>query len=558
MTALMLIDDYKTGCTRYEGFGCINDVHALIEEHAASKKQISELHSAVMGGRLGDVFSYFVSAAGQNSLHETLRVERFFNTERAMCALDEDYWNRLIDVINVKNFMPAEKRDEWFDSLNKWRKADRFSLASVKPVPFDRDSALSTAKSLLDERKDFFSEMVDGVFQKLSPHHFTNKAEGFSVRMIVDNVMPSINRNYDKQEYINDLRKIIGLLFNREGAEKVTSHQLFNDLQKYYGEWVSIDGDAIALKPHKSGTVHVQISQEIADALNVVLAYRYPNVIPMKKARGNGRQKNTFSSDRTYQLFSEPLPFAVSDYFGEMARKGVKPKTHDGMTPCYEYSLPGTYLHSQATNDDVARIYAMVGGVVKEENALTYLFDYDPAPVFEHLFINGTLPDQKSHQLYPTKNDIRNTALDMAEVQEHHTVIDPSAGFGDLIDSLPRNAATTAIEIHSLAATVLRAKGFNTVHGDFLAQYPASVGLFDRVIMNPPYSEGRWEKHVTHALSFIKPGGKLVAVLPASAPKSTKMNNIGGGYDVSFSKEYPQAFEGTFVNVVVMVVDRHE
>ncbi|MDT0135705.1 MULTISPECIES: DUF4942 domain-containing protein [Providencia] len=558
MTALMLIDDYKTGCTHYEGFGCINDVHALIEEHATSKKQIIELHSKVMGSRLGDVFSYFVSAAGQNSLHETLRVERFFDPERAMCALDQDYWNRLIDVINVKNFMPAEKRNEWFDSLNEWRKADRYSLASVKPVPFNRETALSTAKSLLDERKDFFSEMVDGVFKNLSPHHYTNKSEGFSVRMIVDKAMPSVNSNYDKQEYINDLRKIIGLLFNREGAENVTSHQLFNDLQKYYGEWVSIDGDSIALKPHKSGTVHVQVSQEIADALNVVLAYRYPNVIPMKKARGNGRQKNTFSSDRTYSLLSEPLPFTVSDYFGEMARKGVKPKTHDGMPPRYEYSLPGTYLHSQSTNDDVARIYTMVGGVSKEDNAMTYLFDYDPAPVFEHLFINGTLPDQKSHQFYPTKNDIRKTALDMAEVQGHHTVIDPSAGFGDLIDSLPRNAATTTIEIHSLAAAVLRAKGFNTIHGDFLTQHPASVGLFDRVIMNPPYSEGRWVKHVTHALNFIKPGGKLVAVLPASAPQSTSMTNIGGGYDVSFSKEYPQAFEGTFVNVVIMVVDRHE
>ncbi|HHC0746788.1 TPA: hypothetical protein ACN7TL_003850 [Klebsiella pneumoniae] len=111
MSELMLIDDYNTDCTTYEGFGCINDVKKLVEERTLLKKQIVELHSKVMGNRYGDAFSYFVTAAGQNSLHETLRIERFFELDRAICALDQDFWNRLIDVINVKNFMPAEKRD---------------------------------------------------------------------------------------------------------------------------------------------------------------------------------------------------------------------------------------------------------------------------------------------------------------------------------------------------------------------------------------------------------------------------------------------------------------
>ncbi|HCL5581107.1 TPA: DUF4942 domain-containing protein [Citrobacter freundii] len=559
MSELMLIDDYKTDCTTYAGFGCINNVKKLVKEHSALKKQIVELHSKVMGNRYGDAFSYFVTAAGQNSLHETLRIERFFELERAMCALDQDFWNRLIDVINVKNFMPAAKREQWFDDLDRWRKADRFSFQNVRPLPFELETVLITAKSLSDERKDFFSEMVDGVFKKLSPTHFTNKSEGFSMRMIVANAMPSIDRNYDNQEYINDLRKVIGLMFNREGAESVSSYNLFEDLKKYYGEWVSIDSDTISLKPHKNGTVHVQISQDIADALNIVLAYRYPNVIPFKKKRGEKRRGSNFITDKKYSLYSDILPFAVSNYFGELARsKSSKSVVTIDDQDRYEYFLPGSYLHSAATNDAVERVFLMIGGRKDEDRKNCYRFDFNPEPVFEYLFINGTLPDRDSHQFYPTKGDVRQRAVDLAEVHASHSVLEPSAGFGDFLAPLTGKIDVTAIEIHPVAAATLRAKGYNTIQGDFLGVKPIDTGLFDRVLMNPPYSEGRWSHHLLHALSFIKPGGKLVAVLPASASSSPKVDAIGEGYGVSFSDEYTRAFEGAMVSVIIITIDRHE
>ncbi|PHM72334.1 DUF4942 domain-containing protein [Xenorhabdus sp. KJ12.1] len=553
------IENNKTDCTTYSGFGCINDVHKLLEEYTIIKKQMIELNCKVMGNRYGDAFSYFVTAAGQNSLHATLRIERFFDLERAICALDQDFWNRLIGVINVKNFMPTEKREKWFDDLDRWRKADRFSLPSVRPQPFEIETVLITAKTLCDERKDFFSEMVDGVFKKLSPTHFTNKSEGFSVRMIVANAMPSANRHYDNQKYINDLRKVIGLMFNREGAETINSYNLFHDLTKYYGEWVAIDGDTILLKPHKNGTVHVQISQKIADALNVVLAYRYPNVIPLKKKRGMKHKNNNFINDKRYSLYSDILAINVTEHFGELAREGYGRSSVivDGEA-VYDYSLPSLYNNSQSSINMVEKIYIMIGGQKDEKQNGYYRFAFDPKPVFEYLFINGTLPDQDSHQFYPTKGEVRRRAVDFAEVREGHSVLEPSAGFGDLLYTLPDGVDILAVEIHPVAAATLRFKGYDAVQGDFLTLKLTELGLFDRILMNPPYSNYRWVYHVLHALSFLKPGGKLVAILPASAPTHQKIQAIGDGYDVSFSNEYSRAFEGIMTNVIIMTVDRHE
>lgn len=51
--------------------------------------------------------------------------------------------------------------------------------------------------------------------------------------------------------------------------------------------------------------------------------------------------------------------------------------------------------------------------------------------------------------------------------------------------------------------------------GNFLEQ-PAREE-FDFVVMNPPFYGRHYVKHVNHAMKFLKPGGMLVTVLPATA-----------------------------------------
>ena len=40
---------------------------------------------------------------------------------------------------------------------------------------------------------------------------------------------------------------------------------------------------------------------------------------------------------------------------------------------------------------------------------------------------------------------------------------------------------------------------------------------FDAVVMNPPFYGKHWLKHLSHAMQFLKPGGRLVCILPATA-----------------------------------------
>ena len=59
------------------------------------------------------------------------------------------------------------------------------------------------------------------------------------------------------------------------------------------------------------------------------------------------------------------------------------------------------------------------------------------------------------------------------------------------------------------------------MQGDFLAMDAERLGLFDRIVMNPPFKMGRDIKHIEHAAGFLKPGGRLVAIC-AAGPSQRK------------------------------------
>lgn len=97
-----------------------------------------------------------------------------------------------------------------------------------------------------------------------------------------------------------------------------------------------------------------------------------------------------------------------------------------------------------------------------------------------------------------------------------YRVLEPSCGDGRIMDELrARNCRPFGIEVHAGRAAEARAKGHHVLTGNFLEQPPREE--FDFVVMNPPFYGRHYVKHVNHALKFLKPGGTLVAVLPATA-----------------------------------------
>jgi predicted RNA methylase len=134
-------------------------------------------------------------------------------------------------------------------------------------------------------------------------------------------------------------------------------------------------------------------------------------------------------------------------------------------------------------------------------------------------------------QLFPTPKELAKRMIDTAT---HGLgcaglrVLEPSAGTGVLLDAVIDSAAgadcctTVAVEIDERLATELKRRRDLRLHtndanhkvvcADFLL-CNEELGTFDRILMNPPFADGADVDHVTHALTMLSPGGRLVAIM---------------------------------------------
>jgi tRNA1(Val) A37 N6-methylase TrmN6 len=96
-------------------------------------------------------------------------------------------------------------------------------------------------------------------------------------------------------------------------------------------------------------------------------------------------------------------------------------------------------------------------------------------------------------------------------------VLEPSAGTGNLAKIAALNCDVDCVEFQTkLAGALARSRLYRKVYNtDFLRLVPKTTGLYDRVLMNPPFDRERDIDHVMHALQFVKPDGCLVAIMSA-------------------------------------------
>lgn len=122
----------------------------------------------------------------------------------------------------------------------------------------------------------------------------------------------------------------------------------------------------------------------------------------------------------------------------------------------------------------------------------------------------------KGLQFYPTPEPVIERLIAFGWVKAGQRVLEPSCGDGRILDALrAKGCSTLGIEYHAKRAAEAKAKGHAVAVGNFLEQPP--VDEFDAVVMNPPFYGKHYAQHVSHAYKFLRPGGLLVSVLPATA-----------------------------------------
>lgn len=537
-------------------------VDTLVAQYEAEKARIDGLADTVQKYSTGTL-RYFIEGNLNDERHGLpSKIEALFNVTGAIGQLNADFWSRAFKLTDVYQYMPQARRNEWNEQIRNPLGIKACGRTSQKELPalpaFEVESVRATLFDLLHSRERFFAERVDGIFRALSRTHVTNQPEGFSKRMILSNVI----NNWGSVEsstagYINDLRCVIAKFMGRDDPDYSASATTIREVRRHNGVWASIDGGALRMRVYNGvGTAHLEVHPEMAWRLNAVLAMLHPTAIPSKFREKPKKARKV----KDFELFNKPLPFAVINVLAgmeqgfEMIKDGYRPVRK--IIP-FSLRMSGTYNLSKATEQQAGDALKAIGGVFEDG---LWRFDYDTTEVLGEIVCSGQIPDHKSHQFYPTPEELAVEAVRLASIDAESGMhwLEPSAGTGGISDHIPSlDAYLHCYEVSELHCRILEAKGYSKTAGshrtvkclDFLklsADYCG--GGYDRIVMNPPFSEGRWMAHLEAASKVMKKTGRLVAILPASAKGKTLIE----GMQHEYSEVYKNKFAGTSVEVVIL------
>jgi len=179
----------------------------------------------------------------------------------------------------------------------------------------------------------------------------------------------------------------------------------------------------------------------------------------------------------------------------------------------------------------VNKILIAAGGRwVRKEGA--HVFDNDPRQTLGGALNTGKIIDRKKAlQAYYTPYGLAVDVVSHANITSADSILEPSIGEGALalaaleyfparltgydIDKRAVEKATDALAADPLSRNVK----IRVAACDFLKVKPSTK--YTRVVMNPPFTKHQDIQHVTHALKFLKPSGRLVAIMSPTWQSAT-------------------------------------
>lgn len=160
-------------------------------------------------------------------------------------------------------------------------------------------------------------------------------------------------------------------------------------------------------------------------------------------------------------------------------------------------------------------------------------------------------------QLFPTPTDLAARMVELADIEPGMRVLEPSAGTGRILEQLPEGCEVVAVEINASLGGRLDATRRAVVIGDFLQCTPETLwGSFDRILMNPPFANADDIRHIRHALGFLKPGGKLVAICANGPRQNAQLRPLVEQHGGEWEDLPPDTFaaSGTAVNTALFTL----
>ena len=510
-----------------------SQLQILFTSYKMQKDKIIAMFNQVSGDENSHTLDYFTNSRWDPHHHKHFDPRSVFQLKPAIAYLNATFWKMAINLTDVYDHMPSKDRNDWDEMIRDHTTLD-----------FEEELVIDTLVFLLNNREAYLSQRVQDIFEGLSGEHVTNSPQAFNKRMI-------FGYGDSKIGLVNDLRSVIAKFSDRGPVQYNSTSVVIKDLYRlgYTGQFIELDGGAIKLKVFLKETKHLEVHQDICWRLNEILAINNPKAIPSEFRTKPKKKYKEFDYNQNL------LSFKVL-------------KRLDNLTTCCDYSKKESYrrcrpiienrfscfdsMNDKHTTQLVEDVMIACGGIRTNLNGHDFQFDYNFLELVPEIIQTGSLPEKRSYQFYPTNSEIGKIAADILDIKEGDSCCEPEAGQGGLLKFMPKD--TTAIEISSLQCNVLKLKGYNNViNQDFINYSNNTNKYFDKILMNPPFSQLQHEQHLHAAMKLLTDSGELVAILPSSAKNLPQVF----GFDYQWGDEIEKAFTGVQQVIRILKVFRN-
>lgn len=178
--------------------------------------------------------------------------------------------------------------------------------------------------------------------------------------------------------------------------------------------------------------------------------------------------------------------------------------------------LPDTQL-DRKLYQEVAKSLELIGGKWKGGKILGFVFATDPTDLLEEIANGEKRNLKKEFQFFATPEKLADELVFLADLKQHDTILEPSAGQGAIIKAINKvcDVVPDCFELMDVNTIILNKSGlrFNLIGADFLNH---SGKTYTKIIANPPFTKNQDIEHLNQMYECLAFGGRLVCITSES------------------------------------------
>lgn len=224
-------------------------------------------------------------------------------------------------------------------------------------------------------------------------------------------------------------------------------------------------------------------------------------------------------------------------------------------------------LSKQLDKSDYAKVDKILnalGGKWDRRSRRHVFTDKDPGDEIANYIQTGRLEPVEKFDFFPTPVEMARQAASAAMLEPGMLVLDPEVGTDRLATACAEYVGVANVicyEIQAKYCDLMIAQGFKVERADFMEIAPEPI--FDACVLNPPFRKQQDIDHVMHAYRFLKPGGRISAIMSLGVTfrsnlKSVRFREFLDAHQAVIKHNRAGAFKesGTMVQTISVVFQK--